>query len=104
MLIVIGTLNRAVFGFYKDGKYRNIVKEETLEIVSCTGNIVLDEKNDIIIHAHVVVSDQNGKAFGGHLMEGCLVGATAELMVVEATGIHVQRFLEDKTNLRLLRL
>jgi predicted DNA-binding protein with PD1-like motif len=52
----------------------------------------------------MAVSNEKGEAFGGHLMKNCLVGPTAELVLIEAAGLKLQRALDQKTNLRLLKL
>lgn len=57
-----------------------------------------------MIHAHVVVSNAKGEAFGGHLMKGSKVGATAELVMIEAVGVEVQRVFDEKTKLKLWKL
>ncbi|MGB8779586.1 MAG: DUF296 domain-containing protein, partial [Candidatus Bathyarchaeia archaeon] len=57
-----------------------------------------------IVHAHIVVSNENGEAYGGHLMKGCRVGPTAELVVVEAASVHLRRRYDEKTKLKLLKL
>jgi predicted DNA-binding protein with PD1-like motif len=102
--ILIGTVKHAALGYYKDGKYETIHLEGPLEVASCTGNVAVDEKGEVVIHAHVVVSNGKGKAFGGHLMKGSEVGATAELIMVEATGVEVQRVYDEKTKLKLWKL
>jgi len=102
--IVIGSVKRVVLGYFKDGEYKNTLVEGPLEVASCMGNIAVDEKDEVIVHAHIVVADEKGEAFGGHLMKGSPVGATAELVMVEATGLNMQRVFDDKTKLRLLRL
>jgi predicted DNA-binding protein with PD1-like motif len=56
------------------------------------------------VHAHVVVTNEKGEAFGGHLMKDSPVGATAELILVEAAGISMVRAFDEKTKLGLLRL
>jgi hypothetical protein len=68
------------------------------------GNIAVDEKGETIVHAHIVVSNEKGEAFGGHLMKDCLVGPTAELVLIEAAGLKLQRAFDQKTNLKLLKL
>jgi predicted DNA-binding protein with PD1-like motif len=93
-----------VLGYYKEGQYKYIQLEGPLEIASCTGNIAVDEKGETIIHAHIVVTNERGKAFGGHLMQGSIVGATAELAIIEAADLTLQRAFNEKTNLKLLRL
>jgi len=101
---VIGSLKNVVLGYYKEGEYRSIKLEGPLEIASCMGNIAVNEKNEIIVHPHIVVSNERGEAFGGHLMKGSLVGATAELVIIEALGVNLQRTLDEKTGLNLWKL
>jgi predicted DNA-binding protein with PD1-like motif len=100
--ILIGTLKQAVLGYYKEGKYETLQFSGPLEIASCTGNIAVDEKKEVTVHAHIVVSNEKGEAFGGHLMKGSHVGATAELVIVRAVGIRLQRVFDAKTKLKLL--
>ena len=52
----------------------------------------------------MVVSDKNGNAYGGHLLEGCKVAATAELMLIEALEVDLRRKFEDKYGLYLLNI
>jgi len=86
IFILIGTLKDVVLGYYKNGQYEFIRLDGPLEIGSCMGNIAVDEKGEVMIHAHVVVSNEKGEAFGGHLMKGSHVNATAELMMIEGVG------------------
>jgi predicted DNA-binding protein with PD1-like motif len=37
-------------------------------------------------------------------MKGSYVGATAELMIIEAVGVNLQKVFDEKTKLKLLRL
>ncbi|MGQ9529833.1 MAG: PPC domain-containing DNA-binding protein [Candidatus Bathycorpusculaceae bacterium] len=101
---LIGSLSNGILGYYKSGRYETISLEGPLEIVSCMGNIAVDEKGELVVHAHVVVSNGKGKAFGGHLMKGSHVGATAELVVIEVEGVNLQRALDKKTGLKLWKL
>lgn len=103
-LAVIGALKKATVGCYKEGEYKNIQLEGPLEIASCMGNIAVGEKGDTIIHAHMVVSNEQGQAFGGHLMKNSLVGITAELVIVEGIGVKLQKAFDEKTKLNLLKL
>jgi len=100
---LIGTLKRAVVGFYRAGKYETIRVEGPLEIVSCIGNISLKE-NQPFAHAHTALSDEKGNVKGGHLMPGCIIGATAELVLIEAADLRLNRKLDKKTNLSLLSM
>jgi predicted DNA-binding protein with PD1-like motif len=104
VFIVIGSLKRAVLGYYKEKKYDYTLLEGPLEIASCTGNISLGEDGHVIIHAHVVVSNEKGQAFGGHLAEGSNVGVGAELVVIEGLAVDLKKVKDEKTNLNLWKL
>ena len=101
IFLLIGTLKNAVLGYFKEGLYTPIKLDGPLEIASCIGNVAISEKGEIIVHAHLVVADEKGEAFGGHLMNGSIVDATAELAVIEGAGVSLTRELDEKTGLRL---
>lgn len=98
---LIGTLKQAKLGYYRDGKYISIEKQGPLEIISCMGNVSINEKKEIIVHGHIVVSDVNGSAYGGHLLKQCIVDATVELVLVEAESNILQREHDVQKNLNL---
>lgn len=101
---VIGTLRSAVLGYYKEGRYSPIEKAGTLEIASCMGNVSVKDDGELVVHGHVVVSDESGAAYGGHVLQGCLVDATAELVLVKVESGTLKRTLNRKKNLHLLNL
>jgi len=101
---LIGALKQATVGCYRNGEYKRIELKGPLEIASCMGNIAIDEEGGIVVHSHIVVSNEDGEAFGGHLMKGSFVGATAELVVIEVLGINLRRTLDQRTGLELLDL
>jgi predicted DNA-binding protein with PD1-like motif len=47
-------------------------------------------------HIHLCVTDKDGVAFGGHLMDGSLVYTTAEVVIAELSDLEFKRE-EDKT-------
>jgi len=104
IFILIGSLKKAILGYYKEGQYKSIELGGPLEIASCMGNIAVNEKGEIVIHSHIVVSNEKGKALGGHLMKGSPVGATAELVIVEGARVNLQRTFDEKTRLNLWKL
>jgi len=104
IFILIGSLDKSVIGYYKEGRYRSIELDGPLEIASCMGNIAVNEKSERIIHCHIVVSNEKGEAFGGHLMKGSIVGATAELVIIEGAGVNLQRALDETTKLSLWKI
>jgi len=53
--------------------------EGYFEIVSLTGTVSVHGS-----HLHISVSDSEGKTIGGHLLEGCIVYTTAEIVIAES--------------------
>jgi predicted DNA-binding protein with PD1-like motif len=104
ILILIGSLSNVVMGFYRNGKYELTRLNGPLEIASCMGNIAVDEKGEVIIHSHIVVSNEKCEAFGGHLMKESHVGVTAELVIIEGSDVELQRAFNKETKLNLLQL
>lgn len=102
--ITIGALKNVVVGCYKNGGYTHTRFEGPMEIASCSGNVALDEKGDVAVHAHLVVSNEKAEAFGGHLMKGSHVGPTAELVLFEVADVDLRRKFDEKTKLKLLAL
>jgi len=98
---LIGTLRTAKLGFFHEGKYKTIEMQQPLEIVSCLGNVSVKE-GKVFAHAHAAVSDEEGRVFGGHVMPGCIIGVTGELVLAEATGIRLLRKFDRRTKLSLL--
>jgi uncharacterized protein len=63
---------------FKNGK--PILKHyQKLEVVSLTGTI---GKSGSHVHLHLSGADISGKVFGGHLVDGCIVFTTIELMIL----------------------
>jgi predicted DNA-binding protein with PD1-like motif len=98
---LIGTLKKAVLGYYEKEKYLHIEKAGPLEIVSCMGNVSTKEKDELVVHGHIVVSDRNASAYGGHVLPGCPVDATAELVLVQADDGVLKREFDARRNLYL---
>jgi len=100
-LFLIGTVKKAVLGFYKEGNYKPIQLAGPLEIVSCIGNISTKEEGDLVVHAHIAVANEEGKMYGGHLLSGCIIDATGELVLVDAPEAMLKRVFREKLNLYL---
>ncbi len=98
---LIGALKKAKIGFYHKQEYKSIEISEPVEIASCMGNISVKNDEEPIAHAHVVISNERGESFGGHLLPGCVVSVNAELVLVEATDSGLQRMFDEETKLYL---
>lgn len=69
------------------------------EIVSLTGTLGLDG-----LHLHMAVSDAKGVTTGGHLLEGCVVFTTVELVLGEAPELVFHRETDPRTNFKELTI
>jgi len=101
---MLGAVKRAKICVYdqKERKYMDeVALEGPLEVLSCTGNIA-KFKGETMVHAHIVMSDVEGRAFGGHLLPGTAVFA-GEIYMVELTGIKLEREYDSVTGLNLFK-
>ncbi len=99
----IGALKRAKLGFYDQDvhEYREMDIDFPCEIASCLGNI--SERNqEIFVHAHAVITDETGRAMGGHLKEGKVFAS--EVYMQELKGPRLVREHDDTTDLDLWQL
>jgi predicted DNA-binding protein with PD1-like motif len=101
---LIGTVKKAVLGFFKEGNYNPIQLSGPLEIVCCAGNISVREDGELVVHAHIAVGNEQGEMFGGHLLAGCIVDVTGELVLVETPDAKLKRVFREKLNLYLWSL
>lgn len=82
---------------------KQIVLEEYFEITSLVGTIAYDPIEDLVrTHLHILLSDQNGRCVGGHLLEGSIVWTTAEVTIAEALQQKFSRHFDDTTGFREL--
>lgn len=73
-------------------------KKEPLEVLSLSGNISRRD-GEVHIHCHITVSSglEDGRAYGGHLIEGCIVLAYCEIIIAEITGMEIKRRTDPET-------
>ena len=62
------------------------------EIVSLAGTL---SKNGS--HIHISISDSTGKTIGGHLLKGCLVYTTAEIILQSTNDLNFKREKDGTT-------
>ena len=62
------------------------------EIVSLTGTT---SKNGS--HLHISISESIGKTIGGHLLKGCIVYTTAEIIIQSASDLNFKREKDGST-------
>lgn len=98
---LIGAVRCTSFGYYDQEArtYKHITRDIPCEIASCSGNISLKDGSPTV-HAHILFSDSDGTAFGGHLMSPTAVFA-AELHLTELDGKPPVRKYDEATGLAL---
>lgn len=62
------------------------------EIVSLTGTVSVNGS-----HLHISISDSTGKTTGGHLMDGCIVYTTAEIVILSSNELVFKREKDETT-------
>ena len=73
-------------------------KKEPLELLSLSGNISKRD-GEIHVHCHITISSglDDGRAYGGHLVEGCLILSYCEIIIAEITGLEMKRDIDPET-------
>jgi len=85
----VGSLTHAILRLANDEFYTNY--EGHFEIVSITGLVSIHGS-----HLHISISDEAGKTIGGHLVPGCKVYTTAEIVILAFEDVVYKReFAED---------
>jgi predicted DNA-binding protein with PD1-like motif len=69
------------------------------EIVSLSGTIAPSG-----VHLHLSVAGADGKAIGGHLVHGCVVHTTVEIVVADMAGVRFARLPDATTGYRELNI
>ena len=94
ILSCVGSLSRARLrmpGAIGDaGVFRTFV--EPMEIVSLTGTLCPEG-----LHVHISLSRHDGSCIGGHLVQGCIVNTTAELVIGDLPRVEFRRLLDSAT-------
>ena len=62
------------------------------EIVNLTGTVSVNGS-----HLHISISDSTGKTIGGHLLDGCKIYTTAEIVIGSTTAYEFKRLKDGTT-------
>lgn len=97
ILTAVGSLSQASLRYA--GEENATVLTGKFEIVSLVGTLSMEG-----LHLHVAIADSQGNTLGGHVMPGCLIYTTAEIVVGALDGITFHRQLDDRTGYRELAI
>ncbi|HSZ50630.1 MAG TPA: PPC domain-containing DNA-binding protein [Caulobacteraceae bacterium] len=99
ILSCVGSLSRARLrmpgAFGEAEVFRSF--DEPMEVVSLTGTLSLDG-----LHLHISLARADGACVGGHLVGGCIVNTTAELVIGELDEVEFRRLPDPATGYREL--
>ena len=86
----VGSLRQAVLRFANQSQASTL--EGKFEIVSLVG--AFSEQGG---HYHISISDGEGRMIGGHLMDGCLIYTTAEIVIGVLPSVRFLREPDSET-------
>ena len=86
VLSSVGSLTHAILRFANRSTFNEY--EGHFEIVSITGTVSTNGS-----HIHVSISDGDGVTIGGHLVSGCKIYTTAEIVIAEFDDVIYKREL-----------
>lgn len=90
VLACVGSLRRAVLRFANQSEASEL--EGKFEIVSLTGTLSKHGS-----HFHISISDGEGRTWGAHLLEGCLIYTTAEIVIAALPDVSFLRTFDSAT-------
>lgn len=97
ILTAVGSLKQANIRFAN----QNISNcfNEKFEIISLVGTLATTG-----IHLHLAISNQGGETIGGHLVEGCIIYTTAEIVIGESQDFTFNRSIDEETGFKELEI
>ena len=97
----LGAVRQARLGYYDQDtrEYEFFILDQGLEITNLVGNVSLKDGQPMV-HAHVTLADNAGRAFGGHLAQGTKVFA-CEFVLEVFNGPAMERGYDEVTGLPL---
>lgn len=90
ILTCVGSLTQATLRLANQNKYS--IFQGYFEIVSLTATLSIHGS-----HYHISISDSAGRTIGGHLVSGCLVYTTAEIVIGILPGYRFTRPVDPQT-------
>ncbi len=90
ILTCVGSLTKATLRFANQNHSTELTG--FFEIVSLTG--VLSRHGS---HYHIAIADSEGRTYGAHLLEGCKIYTTAEIVIGICAGTQFLRTFDPET-------
>ncbi len=97
ILTAVGSLKQATLRFASRNDSQ--VFKERFEIVSLAGTLSTQG-----LHLHISLSDPHGKTIGGHLLDGCIIYTTAEIVIGTSEDFIFLRSVDKMTGYKELEI
>jgi predicted DNA-binding protein with PD1-like motif len=97
ILTGIGSLKKAILRFANQ-RYSTAFNDK-FEILSLNGTLATSG-----IHLHIAIANREGKTIGGHLMEGCIIYTTAEIIIGSSEEFSFLRTIDEQTGYKELEV
>jgi predicted DNA-binding protein with PD1-like motif len=100
--VAIGAVSDAEVGWFDEARkqFKAITRHEQMEVLTLSGDVSVGTDGNPVVHAHMVVGDSNGNAWGGHILSA-IASPTLEVFVTcFPQPLHKQ--LDPETGLQLI--
>ena len=97
----VGAVSKAVIRYYDQPKQQwlDLEFDKRMEVAGMWGNVSL-LNGEPIVHVHIVLADEEGRCYGGHLADGTVV-FNLEILMTTLSGPPVGRKMDAQTGLTL---
>lgn len=97
IITAVGSLKQAHLRFA--GQSEGQLFAEKFEIVSLVGTLSSNG-----LHLHVSLANRDGKTIGGHLLDGCIIYTTAEIVLGDSPNHTFLRTFDQQTGFNELEV
>jgi uncharacterized protein len=97
--IVTGVGSLTGYSIRFANKKNPVTRDSFFEIISLSGTVSVNG-----CHLHISIADDKGTTIGGHLLNGCIIYTTAEIVVTESAKYIFKREKDDVTGWKELRI
>jgi uncharacterized protein len=97
----VGAVSRATIRYYDQPRQEwiDLDLDRNLEVAGMWGNVSL-LNGEPIVHVHIVLADNEGRCYGGHLGDGTVV-FNLEILMTTLSGPAVTRKMDAQTGLTI---
>lgn len=97
----VGAVSKAIIRYYDQPtqQWVDLELDKRLEVAGMWGNVSL-LNGEPIVHVHIVLADETGRCYGGHLADGTVV-FNLEIMMTTLSGPTVVRKMDAQTGLTI---